>query len=103
MTAIMVDILQWILIGLSVVAFLRLVLGPSAADRLVALNVLGALVLAFLTVRALDEGRSLYLDVALIYDIFGFLGFLAIARFLRDRIGSEENSSSNSSSDGGTQ
>jgi multicomponent Na+:H+ antiporter subunit F len=60
-------------------------MGPRAADRLVALNVLAALVLALLVVRGVSEGRAIYLDVALVYDIFGFLGLLAIARFLKDR------------------
>jgi multicomponent Na+:H+ antiporter subunit F len=63
-----------------------MILGPTSADRLVALNVLSGAVLAFLVVTGVDQGRAIYLDVALVYDIFGFLGFLAIARFLKDRI-----------------
>jgi multicomponent Na+:H+ antiporter subunit F len=62
-----------------------LLLGPSAADRLVALNVLSGIVLAFLALRGVREERAIYLDVALVYDIFGFLGLLAIARFLKDK------------------
>jgi len=52
----------------------------------VALNILSGVVLAFLVLRGVRQGRSLYLDVALVYDIFGFLGFLAIARFLKDKM-----------------
>ena len=37
-------------------------------------------------------GRALYLDVALVYDIFGFLGYLAIANLLKDKIKGEGNS-----------
>lgn len=86
MTSVLILIVQWVLLAVSLVVMVRLVLGPSAADRLVALNVLSGLALAFLVITGVSEGRVLYLDVALVYDIFGFLGFLAIARFLRDRM-----------------
>lgn len=82
----MLDLVQWMLVGVSIPVVVRMILGPRAADRLVALNVLSGLALAFLVVRGVAQGRSLYLDVALVYDIFGFLGFLAISRFLRDRM-----------------
>lgn len=59
-------------------------MGPTASDRLVALNVLSGITLAFLVLLGMRSERSLYLDVALVYDIFGFLGFLALTRFLKD-------------------
>ncbi|RFU94445.1 pH regulation protein F [Sphaerochaeta halotolerans] len=81
-------ILQAMLVMLMLFAvgtLLRLLLGPTASDRLVALNVLSAVSLALLVLWGIKVGRALYLDVALVYDIFGFLGFLAITRFLKDR------------------
>jgi multicomponent Na+:H+ antiporter subunit F len=82
--------MQWFLILCAVVCIIRLALGPTSADRLVALNILSGVALAFLVVRGVAQGRVLYLDVALVYDIFGFLGFLAIARFLKDKISDRE-------------
>jgi multicomponent Na+:H+ antiporter subunit F len=82
----MLDVMQWFTLFCSVICIIRLVLGPTTADRLVALNILSGVVLAFLVLRGVRQGRSLYLDVALVYDIFGFLGFLAIARFLKDKM-----------------
>jgi len=52
---------------------------------LVALNVLSGLALGFLVIQGVLQGRALYLDVALVYDIFGFLGFLALAHFLKKK------------------
>lgn len=86
MSAILLEIMSWFLVVAGVCTILRLILGPAASDRLVALNVLSGLALAFLVVQGVRQGRSLYLDVALVYDIFGFLGFLAIAHFLKDKI-----------------
>lgn len=66
-------------------ATIRLVIGPGIEDRLVALNVLAGLVLGFLVLQAARMQSTFLLDVALVYDIFGFLGFLALVRFLRRR------------------
>jgi multicomponent Na+:H+ antiporter subunit F len=60
---------------------IRVVIGPSRVDRLIGLNVVAAQVLAILVLMALKENLSVYLDVALVYDIFGFIGILAITKF----------------------
>ena len=83
--AFLFEVMKWFILACSLACLPRLFMGPKAADRLVALNVMAALVLAFLVVRGVSEGRAIYLDVALVYDIFGFLGLLAVARFLKDR------------------
>ncbi|MBU0935969.1 MAG: pH regulation protein F [Spirochaetes bacterium] len=85
MRLLMLDAMQWFCIACALFCVLRMLLGPTSADRLVALTVLSSLVLGFLVLRGVRENRALYLDVALVYDIFGFLGFLAIARFLKDK------------------
>jgi multicomponent Na+:H+ antiporter subunit F len=78
-------ITSWVFIGCIGAALLRLLLGPRGADRLTALAVISSLILALLVLYGTQEGRLLYLDVALLYDVFGFLGILAIARFFRDK------------------
>jgi multicomponent Na+:H+ antiporter subunit F len=89
MRGLLLDIMQWFMIACAIVCIVRLILAPTAADRLVALNILSGVVLAFLVLRGVKLDRAIYLDVALVYDIFGFLGFLAVARFLHDRMKEE--------------
>lgn len=86
MRLLMLEIMQWFLLACAFFCILRLVSGRTAADKLTGLNVLSGVILAFLVLRGVSRGRALYLDVALVYDIFGFLGFLAIAHFLKDKI-----------------
>lgn len=83
MNALVLDIIQWSILVLGMGSLPLLVLGPRSSNRLIALNMLGGLVLASLVVQGLAKGRTLYLDVALVYDIFGFLGILAITRLSR--------------------
>ena len=61
----------------------KIILGPRGADRLTALSVCSSTVLAMLVLYGSREGRVMYLDVALVYAIFGFFGLLAIGRFFR--------------------
>jgi multicomponent Na+:H+ antiporter subunit F len=76
------DLMVYFFLGTTVFSMVRIVIGPSAADRLIGLNLVSAQVLAILVLIAAKENLSIYLDVALVYDIFGFLGLLAITRYL---------------------
>jgi multicomponent Na+:H+ antiporter subunit F len=72
-------------IGSTAVSMIRVVLGPTTADRMTGLNMVSAQILAILVLFAVREGRANYLDVALVYDIFGFIGILAMARYFTKR------------------
>lgn len=79
------DFVLWFFLGSLVLGLVRLVIGPSTADRLVGLNLVAGQVLALLVLLAVKEDVALYLDVALVYDIFGFLGILAIVKSFTKR------------------
>ena len=66
-------------------AFWRFVKGPSAADRVIAFDVLTIVSITFIVLGALAEGRGIYLDVALVYALLSFLGVIAVARYLEGR------------------
>ncbi|GHT77893.1 hypothetical protein FACS1894130_03550 [Spirochaetia bacterium] len=75
----------YILLGCCMISSIRIMMGPRGADRLTALNMITSLVLAVLVLYGAREGRSPYLDVALVYDVFGFLGILGISSFIREK------------------
>ena len=60
----------------------RLFRGPTAADRAVALDVLTLVFTPVMVGYAVLSGRSVYLDVALVYALLSFLGVIALARYL---------------------
>ncbi len=68
----------------------RLILGPSAADRVIAMDLLSLLVVAFLVALSIHTGESTYLDVAIAYACIAFLGTIALARFVQ-RVGRKKN------------
>ncbi len=58
----------------------RLLRGPTLADRIIALDILYAAAVAWGALVALDTGRVLYFDVALGIALTGFIATLAWAR-----------------------
>lgn len=82
MTIFSYDAVVVLLMITSVISLVRVIIGPTSADRLIGLNLISAQVLGILVVVAVKEHLPAYLDVALVYDIFGFVGILAITRYL---------------------
>lgn len=68
-----------------VLAGVRLVRGPDAADRIVALDLISVLVVAFLAALAVRTGEAAVLDVAIAYALVAFLGTVALARWRERR------------------
>ncbi len=65
-----------------IIAGARFIIGPTAADRTVALDTLTIISISLIVLIALYSGRVIYLDVAMVYGILSFLGVIAIARHL---------------------
>jgi len=81
----MVDILVHLAALLAAAALLlalyRFIKGPTAVDRVIAFDGLTIVTITAILLGALAEGRGIYLDVALVYAVLGFVGILAIARY----------------------
>ena len=71
-----------LLIISAALSFFRMVIGPQAADRVVALDLISILIVAFLAAYAIRAGDTSFLDVAIAYALVAFLGTVALARFL---------------------
>ncbi|ADK82853.1 MULTISPECIES: monovalent cation/H+ antiporter complex subunit F [Sediminispirochaeta] len=81
--SLLLDLMLAFLLGSALISMIRVVIGPSAADRMIGLNLVSGQILALLVLLAVRGGHGIYLDVALVYDIFGFVGLLAITHYLQ--------------------
>lgn len=61
---------------------IRLALGPTVVDRVAAVDLLTVVSISLIALYAHVGGRSIYLDVALVYGALSFLAVLAVARYL---------------------
>ena len=72
-----------VLIVLAVLLFLcliRAIKGPRVADRLVAVNMMGTMVMVMITVLALLLKESYLLDIGLIYAMVSFLAVVMLSK-----------------------
>ncbi|GIT89669.1 hypothetical protein JANAI62_08460 [Jannaschia pagri] len=68
-----------------VLAFIRLIKGPSLPDRVVALDTMTVLIVAFCGLFVFESGSTAFLDVAVVLALIGFLATVALARFIERR------------------
>ncbi len=60
-------------------AFVRLALGPSLPDRVVALDALATMGVGALVITSIITGQAVLLDIALAMALITFLGTIALA------------------------
>ncbi len=63
-------------------AFVRMIKGPSAADRVVALDAMTIISISLIIFLAATLQRVIYIDIAMVYGLISFVGVVAIARYL---------------------
>ena len=68
-----------------VFALIRLFIGPSLYDRVLAVNVFGTKTVLLIGVVGFLTGRPDWLDISLLYALINFIGTLAILKFFRFR------------------
>lgn len=72
------------------ITFVRLVLGPTMVNRVVALDLMAILVVGMMASEAVRSGQHALLDVAVVVGITAFIGTAAFA-VLIDRESGEQN------------
>jgi multicomponent Na+:H+ antiporter subunit F len=68
-----------------VLALIRLFIGPSLYDRVLALNVVGTKTVLLIGVVGFLTERPDWLDISLLYALINFIGTLAVLKFFRYR------------------
>lgn len=81
--------MQWVvyvgfamLIGAFVLSFIRLVLGPDAPDRVLALDTLYINTVALLILLGMHLDSSFYFEAALLIALVGFVSTVALSKYL---------------------
>ncbi|MBN1465755.1 multiple resistance and pH regulation protein F [candidate division KSB1 bacterium] len=63
----------------------RVIFGPSPADRIVAVDILGVLIVGMLALLGLQYDQGFLLDIGLIWALLSFIASLAFAKILEGR------------------
>lgn len=72
-------ILVMLMIFLSLI---RALAGPTAPDRVAAINIMGTKTLIIITLIARIHGQEYFLDIAMVYALMSFVTTIGIAKYL---------------------
>jgi multicomponent Na+:H+ antiporter subunit F len=69
-----------------ILAFVRLVRGPTLPDRVVALDLIATLMIGIIAVYAIATDEPVLLDLAIVLALISFLGTVAFAHYIERRV-----------------
>ena len=65
-----------------ILSMVRLVVGPTYGDRILALDTMVSIALGLVVVLGIHQGVQIYFEVTLLIAMLGFVSTVALARFL---------------------
>jgi multicomponent Na+:H+ antiporter subunit F len=71
-------------------AFIRLVRGPSMFDRIVAMDLIASITMGFILVYSIIIKKNMYIDIAIIISLISFIGTVAISTYLKFKTKKDE-------------
>ncbi len=75
--------ISFVLVGVALLlSFIRLVVGPDVPDRILALDTLYLNSIALLILLGIYLDSALYFEAALLIAVMGFMGTLALSKYL---------------------
>ena len=74
-----------VLLFCSLFCLWRILRGPTPADRIVAIDILGILILGFCAILGIPTGRDWYIDIGIAWALQSFISTLALAKYLEGR------------------
>lgn len=63
----------------------RIMVGPTAADRIVAIDIIGILIVGFCAIVSIATNRTWYVDVGIAWALQSFISTLALSKHMEGR------------------
>jgi len=80
-----IDFALYFMIALVALCLYRIVKGPSVADRVVAIDIIGIIVVGICVLLSISTGRAFLIDIGIAWIILSFIGTLTMAKYLGRR------------------
>jgi len=75
----------YIIVLACVLCIFRVWKGPTGADRVVAIDILGIMIIGLCAVLTITTGRSWYMDIGIAWALQSFISTLALSKYLEGR------------------
>ena len=79
------DIWSLALIVCFVLCMIRVWRGPTPADRIVATDILGILIVGFCVLFAVGLKKNYFIDIGIAWALLGFIGAITLAKYLEGK------------------
>lgn len=76
---------EYIIFISALMVLIRVIIGPSFADRTIASDLLINLLILYMILYSINTRSVIYLDIAILLSILSFTGTLSIARWVRKK------------------
>lgn len=63
----------------------RVCRGPTSADRIVAIDILGIMIVGLCAILTISTGRSWYIDIGIAWALQSFISTLALSKYLEGK------------------
>jgi len=60
----------------------RAYIGPTAADRVVSINIISTKITVLIALIAIVTGQDAFIDVALVYAMMGFIATICVSKYI---------------------
>ena len=78
-------LLYFLMLVSILLCLVRIALGPTAADRIMAIDIFGIVIVSFCAFLTFQTGRNWYLDIAISWSLLNFIGTITLAKYLEGR------------------
>lgn len=75
----------YIIVLACVLCLYRIWRGPTGADRIVAIDILGIMIIGLCSILTISTGRSWYIDIGIAWALQSFISTLALSKYLEGR------------------
>lgn len=80
-----VDLFLYAQCALAFICLYRVARGPTIADRMVGIDILGILVVGVCAILAIKTGRTFLIDIGIAWIILSFIGTISLAKYLEGK------------------
>ena len=75
----------YIIVLACILCLFRIWRGPTGADRIVAIDILGIMIVGLCAILTISTGRSWYIDIGIAWALQSFISTLALSKYLEGR------------------
>jgi len=68
-----------------ILAFIRMLKGPDMSDRIVAMDLISSVTMAFILSYSVLVNKAIYFDIVIVISLISFIGTVAVSTYLKQK------------------